>query len=252
MSIVLRLEKLLNALAQQHAEYLLHRLPSGDARLPTLARELAKAGFLVIWAEVAEAHRATAAADINDWVNAYARLYYTLTRALFPPALLRLNAVYADNLYPPVVVLEGLCAPVLLAFADYIAPYVAIRYGEPLNPIELNGLIHYVLDDLEASNLQPVRRRQLVEACLSDVRALLTGRIRPRTLTSFARTLSEQLQPPAQPARLLDTPPPPPAERFGKTGPLFTSDIPIFFEPKQGDDGQSRPPKPPPPPLPER
>lgn len=247
--MLIRLEKILNALAQQHTEYLLHRLPSGDARLPALAQGLARAGYLVLWGEVAEAHRATAATDINDWVNAYGRLYHTLAKALFPPSLLQLNAVYADNLYPPVVVLEGMCAPVLKAFSEYLVPYVAIRYQETMNEIELNGLMHYILEDLEAENLAPARQKALIAACMQDIKALLNGKIRPRTLTPFAKTLSEHVKPPVQPSRLLDTPPAPPTERFGKTGPLFTSDIPIFFEPKKDDkNAKPRPPVPPPPP----
>ena len=51
--MLIRLEKILNALAQQHTEYLLHRLPSGDARLPALAQGLARAGYRVLWGEVA-------------------------------------------------------------------------------------------------------------------------------------------------------------------------------------------------------
>src|SRR5262245_59011227 len=104
-----RLDAILTRLARKHVPYLLTNQSVDEARLRLLAGALAKEGVLVLMGVVPDELTATREAHVNAWISTFGSLYVLLAGALFP-SLTGVNAVYADNALPPVIVMEGSCS----------------------------------------------------------------------------------------------------------------------------------------------
>ena len=197
-----RLETVLTRLAQKDAQHLLlRRLPEQDRRRG-LAEGLAAAGLLVIVAEVPAQNQPDKASLISEWTSIYASLYALLTGALFP-SFTKVEAVYADQQDPAIIVLKGESKAVIRSFAGYITPYVAVRQqSRGHSSAELRGVMTFLLDALEADDLPRQKYNQVVEAGMQALNMLLSLPLRQIALTDFAEPIFEQMPdivPPAQP-----------------------------------------------------
>lgn len=247
-----RLDRILTHLARRHVPHLAATNVTGEARLRLLATGLAKNGVLVLMGVLPDELLVTKEAHINAWVSLYGSLYNLLTATLFP-SLMPISATYADNLLPPVVVLEGAGSVVLAVFAGYIVPYVATRQSDAvISEAELRGVMTIVLDELEARDLPAARYNRLCSEGMALLQALLQSPVQTIPLTEFVRPIFQTLKTPTPPA-----PPPPPPDipetdrlEHLKTQEMFVSKIPMFFKPPQKngelDPKKPRPPVPPP------
>ena len=253
------MQQILTKLAQQHAAHLLQEI-SADTSLSWLADRLAKNGILVIAGELPESDYEN---RVAEWVGAYGDLYRNLTRALFP-SFTALDAVYADHQKPPIVVLKGECGPVIQALGRYVAPYVALREQDELvSEAELRGVMTFILDDLEATDLANEMYTMLWQDGAQIIQRLLQMPVSHYAVTSFSRPLFQKLQQeeaqakslPGQSETTQEDPNPPELlpdhpQQSAEIDPatLFKSKIPIFFSGKSSRRGR-RPPVPLPPDL---
>ncbi len=270
-----RLEQTLISLAKQRAPHILHQVPV-QGGMPLLADALAREGVLVLWCHVPPHYTPNQADLINDWVSAYARLYRLLTDALFP-MLNTISAHYIDQESPPIIYLEGLCAPVIRAFSGYVVPYVASRQLLPPNEVEIRGMMQYILEDLEASTIAPTLYQAIVSQAMTHIIHLLHLPITQQTITDFKRKVFQQVQTstntptevipksllreaveatranlppiPSMPAQEVSAPQPPVSKPEDTPNKRFASEIPIFFD-RSGDEKPKR--KPPVPNLPKK
>jgi hypothetical protein len=194
-----RLERILIKLARQHAP---HLTPpgweqTGDVlqRIPTLARQLARYNLLVLMAYLQTGLLGERDSAVQAWVNEYGHLYSLLTRNLFP-SLTAINAQYADDKFPPLVVIRGEATPVMNVLAGFVTPYVAARQAQPTgSEVELFGLVGIVLDELEAGDLPRTRYEALRTECMAVIQRMLASPVRQITLTPFDRPIIGQTKP---------------------------------------------------------
>ncbi len=209
-----RIERALIAVARRYAPALAPPgwQKPGDYRgtLPELAQALAEHGVLVTVVHPPEGQSALVT---PVWVDAIEAFYACLAGALFP-SYTAINAFYADQSEPPVLLVHGTATPVVLALAGYVLPWLAARHG--LNPPESEqaALCDAVLDWLEAADLSRADFLRLRAEATALLRPLLDSPARPRSLTPaapgapiLARTRSAPASlPEAKPAG--STPPP--------------------------------------------
>jgi hypothetical protein len=226
-----RIENVLTRLAQRHAPALLRQAGDGAARLRALANGLSKEGVLVLMGEAAQQQNQ----HINAWIALYGDLYYLLAQALFP-SFTKVDAVYADDQLPPMVVITGECVPVIRVMAGYIAPYVALRHGTVPSEAELRGVMTYILEDLEAGDMARPAYEALAQKGMQSLRQLCQQPVRQIALTDFARPVFGDQTPPT-------TIPDSPQVAESSEG-LFTSEIPVFFRRQQDDKPKRKPPLP--------
>ncbi|XWX04142.1 hypothetical protein VZO05_01040 [Aggregatilineales bacterium SYSU G02658] len=249
-----RLSALLRSLAQRHAPHVAHR--SDD--LTALALELAINGVLVIPLHVPQTHQAQQHDLVSELVSIYGSFYRLLTDALFP-SLRAINANYADAEQPPVIVFEAAALPVTEAFANYVVPYCAMRRpNQPISVPELQGIVYFMLEDLEGLDVEPAIQRDLTQRGTDYLTRLLALPVQQQSLTPFLRKKFVYLAPPPPESPIASTPPPPPEaprptpapppppEAPRSPSPRFQSSIPIFFDLDQPSDAPP-PPVPPPP-----
>jgi hypothetical protein len=241
-----RLDAILTRLARKHVPYLLNTPAADESRLRLLAGALAKEGVLVLMGVLPDDLTATKEAHVNAWISTYGSLYVLLAGALFP-SLTGVNAVYADNLLPPVIVMEGSCSAVMAVFAGYVVPYIAARQNAAtMSEAELRGVMMMVLDELEGRDLPPARYNQVCNDGIAFLRHLLQGKVDTISLTDFARPIFQELKtppPPKPPALPPDVPEANRVEKM-KTQEMFVTQVPIFFKPPPGKNqpGKPRPP----------
>lgn len=226
-------------------------------RLPDLATALAEYNLLVLAGDI------DAEDQITGWVEGYVRLYDTLCQALFP-SYATIQAYYADDGQPPVVVLNGEAAPVLMMLAGYIAPFVVSRRGVNVSDFELRGLIDLVLDDLEAHDLERGELRRLRDEAIDRLRQLLASPVRQLHLTAPVAALARSFDVGATPVDPMSPPeaipnvpvvpspgvqPSAPPDMLPEEDALaedesrpFSATIPIFYE--QRPPPRRRPPVP--------
>ncbi len=195
-----RLERTLIDLARRHAPQLapVQWSRAGDygRPLPELARLLAAHGALPLLGDVPVPYTNEASVHLKLWVDTYTRIYTVLTGALFP-SFSQCSAHYADNEWPPLVVVVGSASPVLSAIGDYVAPFVAVRQGgQPVSEAELRGLVDLVLDALEAADLPREQHTRLRSELVGHVKDLLALHVRQMPLTPPAPDLFGMSAPP--------------------------------------------------------
>lgn len=238
------MEQILMQRARRHAPLLTQRPPASVVQLAT---ELATYGVLVIPTENGTT------ALVNEMVSLYGSFYRVLTEALFP-SLTTIHAEYADENTISVIVIEAHCLPVIVGFSQFITPYIATHQRVPVNAAEVQGIIGFLLDELEAVDLPAAKHRQLQTQGVQYIGRMLQMPMRQRSLTEFASAYRQQIAPlPPEPPELprSHTPPPPetpkappPPPEAPKPNKPFSSDIPIFFD---ADPNAPMPPVPRPP-----
>ena len=243
-----RLDTLLQTLAQKHAPSVLQRAPSDDTRRRYLAQELAKNGVLVLPLTISTAHQVRQNDLVNEIVSLYGSFYRLLTDTLFP-SLKSISANYADTTSPPILVIEAHCLPVIECFANYIVPYIAANYQQrSLNVAELQGVLNFVLEDLEGMTVPQETYRDLLKRGADYLTKLVSLPVQQHSLTLFARQHFLQIAPeppeiattiapppPETPRLRADAPPPPPEKPKAPSTP-FVSAIPIIFDMRDKDD----------------
>lgn len=265
-----RLEIALIAAARRHAPALVPAgwAHAGDYRAPLsmLAGELAR-HHLLATTGVSDNQDGLAGMRYNDWAGLYSALYTRISAVLFP-SYPEVNAFYADEQVPPILLVHGQVMPVIDAIARYIVPFVAAKQGAHVADMELLGLIDKVLLALEGDDLVRAAYRGLQGECAAIVRGLLDCGVRQHSLVPPADELGLITLPTDLPASAPPPPPPPPPPaELPETGqltalpdlppslpeddplPFRAGDVPIFFSPKRTAEGQKR--RPPVPDLPE-
>lgn len=196
-----RLERVLYKLAQKHAP---HLAPIGWEQRPNYlkqtARLLAEYDLLILAANVPQHLNAKKDQLIQDWANAYAQFHNLLAQSLFP-SYAALNASFADELQPPIIVFQANISPVVEAMAGYLVPYVASRQAFTRQPDEeLNELMTVILQSLVADNLAQPIYNMLLQDGIANIRALLALPIQHIALTDFDRPLFKDVpKPPTLP-----------------------------------------------------
>lgn len=218
-----RIERILFKLAQQHAPHLAppgwDQIGDPIERVQKLARKLASYNLIILVGDLPAELVALREIHIQDWIRGYGQLYNLLAHGLFP-SYARLNAYYADNRMPPVVVLDGQSTPVMTVFAGCICPYLGLRQParQHVTDLELRGLMDYVLNELEASDLPRAVYEGLRETGVELLRQMLASTVKHVSLTLFDKPeLVRMIQPPAPPSPVgtqpavsaPETPPPP-------------------------------------------
>jgi hypothetical protein len=240
-----RMERILRKLAQRYRPYLLNNLPADiDDRLRFLADGLAKEGVLVIVGDVPDEYYGE---QVSKWVGAYGDLFQVMAREIFP-SLAKLEAVYADNNRPPIVVIDGQPAAVMEQLGHYVVPFLAMRQNDSrVTDAELRGLMQFMLDELEAHELDRGIYNHMWQEGIKILRHMLNMDMTHFAVTSVARPLLLQIQrEQAQAVHIPLTPgnpsdqnmkPPPPPEMLPEEPPpieetdsseLFRSNIPLF------------------------
>jgi hypothetical protein len=231
-----RLERTLVDLARRYAPQL---VPAQWARpgdyprtLPELARLLAAHGALPLLGDVPVPHTNEAGVHLKLWVDMYTRIYSVLTTALFPSHS-QCSAHYADQDWPPLVVLVGGAAPVLAGIGGYIAPFVAVRQGgQASSEVELRGLVDLLLDHLEAGDLPREQYGRLRSDLVGHVKDLLVLHVRQMPLTPAAPDLFGMSAPP--PTLPEDRPPAPPPAAQPPPNVPEVDDVPSKRKPPRG------------------
>ena len=229
----IRLDGVLTRLARQYAPQSVP--PNGISAAPgDLAATLAAHNLLVMLGTPSGGDDPETA--VARWAQSYVTLYDLLTRRLFP-SFTRVSAFYADGETPPIVVIQGVATPVIVALACYVVPYVAARQTTTPSDLELFGLTDLLLEALEAGDLPRDEYRRLRDNGAAQLRRILASKVRQRVLApphptlaaTFDLPLSDDLAdlrtdigPPAPPESLPETPSESP----------FGPSIPVFFDRK--------------------
>lgn len=243
-----RLNNLLTSLAHQYAPAVLQRAEAGEGRVRSLALLLARNGVLVLPLVVPPTQQPRQSELINELVSLYASFYRLLTDALFP-SLKAVSANYADADNPPVLVIEGNALPVIAAFANYVVPFVAANWQQrSVNLAEVQGILNFMLDDLEGQGIAPQVQRDILKRGSDYVTQLLGLPLQQQALTPFARAAFLHLAPeppevatsaaltlPPPPETPRAAPPPPEVPKPVPTTP-FVSRIPIIFDAREPED----------------
>ncbi|HYO89610.1 MAG TPA: hypothetical protein VER79_13250 [Candidatus Limnocylindrales bacterium] len=182
-----RLERALIAVARRYAPSLAppgwQRPGDYDGRLPELAGVLAEHSVLVT---LVQSPPGQSVLVTPVWVDGLQTLYACLAGALFP-SYTGINAFYADQNEPPIVLLQGEATPVIMALAGYIIPYLAARHGANPPESEQLDLLDAALDWLEAADLSRTDFLRLRGEAVSLLRPLLDSPARPTALAPAAR-----------------------------------------------------------------
>jgi len=139
---------------------------------------------------------------------------------------------------------------VIETLARFIVPYIAARQHDTVvSEAELNGVMTFVLDELEASDLPPHEYHNLSKSGMAILQTLLGMPIRQATLTDFKRPMFKELegqipepQPPAPPPTMPEDIPQPPVMDETPTRQMFISQIPIFYDRTRANPSKRRPP----------
>lgn len=252
-----RLNSILTTLAQKYAYHLLAKVPEDANRIAFLADGLADSGVLVIIADIP--------ANNFDrlwraWINEYTHLYTIIASALFP-LFTRVSPGAADGMRPPVCVLQGESVAVIQILAGYIVPYIAMRQQTPsISDAEIRGLMTYILEELEADDLDKHEYDRLWRQCAQIIRQLLTLPIKQYSLTTMKKPLFQQnhVRPQQMPHQKARPAPPTPPEtgnldpnrvkgdlpdrKMPKKDQNKTQPMPIWFNLGDDDDTKSSPP----------
>ncbi|MFQ3567951.1 MAG: hypothetical protein SNJ59_13245 [Aggregatilineales bacterium] len=237
-----RLERTLIAIARRYAPPLVPEnwRSAGDYRgsLPTLARALASYNVLVLLGDLPDALAHQAPVQFKAWADAYIALYTRLSETLFP-SYTQASAYYADQDWPPIVIVYGAATPVIVVLAGYVAPYAAARHGTKPADVELLGMADEILDALEADDLPRAEYRRLRADLVEALRGLLALKVRPIALTRPERPLfdlPEEVAPAAPPPQSLPEAPAPPVS-LPEDAPMMAPQpvhrpgtVPIFFD----------------------
>lgn len=192
-----RLERILFKLAEQHAPHLVkpgwEQTPNALRRL---ARSLADYNLLIIMGSVPAHLAGEKEKHIQNWVNAYARFHNLLAQTLFP-SYAALEARFADEYAPTVIVIEAQIAPIFEAMAGYLVPFVASRKSHTRVPeAELQELTEVILSRLAANDLSRPIYITLLQDSMTNVRKLLELPIQQIALTDFDRRLFDEVPKP--------------------------------------------------------
>ena len=239
-----RLEHALIAVARRSAPSLVPsswRQPGDYPRpLSELAGALAANNVLVLIGDLAPELSHQAAVHFKDWADGYVELYIQLCETLFP-SFTQVNAYYADQEWPPVVVVYGAATPVIVALGEYVAPYVVARQRQNPSDVEMRGLMDTLLDELEADDLPRDEYRRLRDEGVALLKQLLSTQVHQFPLTPSAISISGgekiAMSPPPptlppEPASPVARPPDSlpedvPSESVAK---FQTGEVPIFFD----------------------
>ena len=214
----MRLERILEKLVKKHAPHIMqpgwNQGKDEITALQFLARKLADNGVLILVFKIPQNIQAAKDVYVSDYINLYSRLYNTLVRSLFP-SLIHLEAHYADDRLPPVIVLNGDATPIFAVLAGYITPYLAIRQPTGvINDLELIGLMDAVLSELEARDLPSAVYHEVRANAVEILKQLLGAQVEHISLTAFDKPIlnAKDLIVPVQKRNtgMLQPPPPPP------------------------------------------
>ena len=253
-----RLERALITIARRSAPSL---VPSGwqqpgdyDRPLNDLAGALSAHNVLVLIGDLPPELAHQAAVHFKDWADCYIQFYTRLCSTLFP-SFTQVNAYYADQEWPPVVVIYGAATPLIVALAEYVAPFIAARKDKSPSDVEMRGLIDTVLDELEAGDLPRDDYRRLLDEGVAVLKQLLSAQVRQLPLTPPAVALAGSDTTSTMPAPPPTLPPETPAPNSmppetlpedlpaESAVPFKAGDVPVFFDLKPRT-GKRRPPVP--------
>lgn len=196
-----RAEQILINLAQQFAPQALQswdRSGTPEQRTSRLARALAQNNILVIMAEQPPSLQAITHDTRNliaEWVNGYIQFYTRLCQDLFPSLAQQITARYADDQWPVMIYVQGAAANAIQVMAGYVAPYVAqAQYKNQLSEVEINGLMDWILDELEANTLPPNIIRRLRSDGAAIIKNILTAKVQAISLTNYDRPIFTESQ----------------------------------------------------------
>lgn len=263
-----RLERALIGAAARHAPTLVPagwaqagdygRLTNSPNPLVNFADRLAAEGTLTLLSTLPHERARESNAIYQAWAEQHARLHLLLAETLFP-SYRDVQALFADQVFPPIVLIVGSAVPVTMAVAAYITPFTAARrvQSHAASDVELRGLLDLLLDDLEADDLPRDSYRHLRDTGAAIVKDILASPVIPLALTTPAQTIrGETVAPPAAaaPAPTPNTPPaaplPPDLPEQGAASQPGTP--PIFFDPNRAADRSGTRRRPPIPDLPPR
>jgi hypothetical protein len=231
------------------------RLTRSRDPLAALADGLAAEGTLPLLSTLPTDRAREAGAIYQAWASHYTQLYSVLAAALFP-SYRDVQALFADQAFPPIVLIVGGAVPVTLALAAYAAPFTAARrmQNRPASEVELRGLLDLMLDDLEADDLPRDRYRALRDEGAALIKAILNEPVIPLALTTPAPAIRAEIASMNATAPLstppASTPPPPslPEQDAARSSPV----PPIFFDAGSAADRRTNRQRPPVPDLPPR
>jgi len=184
---ITRLETILKMLVKQVTGQLDIPQDSFNGRVEQLANRLANEGVIVLVGDLHPNHRGQRNQHLQNWVNAYAELYYLLNVGLFETTD-EPSAYVADNKYPLVVVFEAQTLVVMRVLSDLIIPYIALRQADgKASRAELRGMIEMMLEELEASNLPHESYTHIRDRGVILLDTLLKSEVRQVSLTNFSR-----------------------------------------------------------------
>ncbi|MCU0497978.1 MAG: hypothetical protein MUF87_11565 [Anaerolineae bacterium] len=221
-----RAERILVKLAQQHAPHLI--APGWDQHpdpVKSLARGLSEYHHLVITSNIEQVEQWEQV--IEQWANAYARFFNLLAQMLLPNYA-ALNASYADDHLPPMIVFrcQRQASVIFEVMSGYVIPFVASRQTLSQAPeADLRVLMDVVLESLAADDLPLPTYNVLKSDGIALLQALLNLPIQHISFTDFDRRIfAEVPKPPTLPKRseqltIAGTPPKPNAPEAIPTPP---------------------------------
>ncbi len=192
-----RLERILYKVSQQHAPILTPPgwNQTGDPinRIQKLARALAGYNITILVGELAPELLHQKDQYVQEWVRQYALMYHLLAQGLFP-SFGKINAQYADDRLPPVIVFYGEATPIVSVLSGYITPYVAVRQATAASDLELRGLMTVILDELEAGDLPHAVYDAMLAQGVNILKQMLQSTLRHVSLTLFDKPIIETIQ----------------------------------------------------------
>lgn len=231
------------------------RITRSHNPLVSLADRLAAEGTLTLLSTLPTDRAREAGAIYQAWASHYTQLYSLLAAALFP-SYRDVQALFADQAFPPIVLIVGSAVPVTLALAAYVVPFTAAHrtWNRQASDVELRGLLDLMLDDLEADDLPRDRYRALRDEGAALVRAILSTPVIPLPLTTPAPTIRAESASmnaatiPSTPPTGAPLPPNLPEQDAARPSPV----PPIFFDASNAADRGKERQRPPVPDLPPR
>lgn len=253
-----RLERALVSTARRYAPELVpnHWAKAGDYPRPLteFAAALAEHNVLVAMGDLTAAENAISGVYFNDWASLYTGLYAQLCAVLFP-SYMEVSAYYADEAYPPILLVHGQVTPVIIGLARYVSPFVSARQaaandGIPTSENEMMALVEQMLDYLEADDLSRLDFRRLQGGCIQIIQQIMNGQVRQRMITLPAAGTdiampgeAQALPPPPLPDGLPESQPDLPGTLPEEESPVFQAgEVPVFFNVQSMD--KRRPPVP--------
>lgn len=212
-----RLDGVLSRIAAQYAPDLLQNAPTDENRVSYLCNNLVNYGLLLIAADMPENGYELLT---RSWMDNYRHLYQAFTSILFPLTGGNVYITLVDRLRPPIVLLQAESIAVIQMLAGYVVPYVSMRHetGEA-SDAEIRGLMAYILDDLEAADIERDKYHKLTQQGTTIIRQLISLPVQQYSLTKMKRPLFQQtnVEPQSVPAR---PPKPAPPTTLPETGNL--------------------------------